>query len=132
MPRHQVLEELLPSCDLFVLPTRRDQSPWVLAEAAAAGLPIVASHIAAVHELVVDDVSGFLPEPDDDDAFCRSIARLVADAELRSAMGSAAHAHAAAHLDEERNFDGLADRLVSLSDRRAECDRQDLRRRSSR
>jgi glycosyltransferase involved in cell wall biosynthesis len=117
MPRSRVLEEFLPSCDLFVLPTRRDQSPWVLAEAAASGLPIVASRMGGVHEMVIHEVSGFVPDPDDDDAFCGYITRLVGDAALRDAMGEAAHAHAAAHLDEQQNFDTLADRVVGLAGR---------------
>ncbi len=115
MPRSRVLGEFLPSCDIFVLPTRRDQSPWVLAEAAAAGLPIVASRMGSIEELVVQNISGFVPAPDDDDTFCASIARLVGDAALRAAMGEAAHAHAASHLDERRNFDVFAERVVGLA-----------------
>jgi glycosyltransferase involved in cell wall biosynthesis len=125
MPRSRVLEEFLPACDLFALPTRRDQSPWVVAEAAAAGLAVVASRIGGIHELVVHNVSGYLPDRDDDDAFCKYVARLVDDATLRDAMGDAAHAHAAAHLDERRNFDILAERLVGLATGRDPGVRQD-------
>ncbi len=115
MPRSQVLEEFLPSCDLFALPTRRDQSPWVLAEAAAAGLPTVATRMGGIHELVLDNVSGYLANRDDDEAFCERIGALVNDAELRSTMGKAAHAHAATCLNERRNFDVFADRLIALA-----------------
>ncbi len=114
MPRDEVLDSFLPSCDLFVLPTWRDQSPWVLAEAAAAGLATVASSMGGIHELVMDGVTGLLVAPDDDDGFCSAIARLVDDAGLRERMGQAAHVHAAVHFDETVNFDRLADRLVQL------------------
>jgi glycosyltransferase involved in cell wall biosynthesis len=131
MPRRRVLEEFLPSCDLFALPTRRDQSPWVLAEAAAASLPIVASNIGGVRELVLDRVSGFVAPVHDDATFCRGIARLVDDHALRDAMGRAAHAHAAAHLDEQRNFDALADRLLGLASGGAPAASQPGRRRNT-
>jgi glycosyltransferase involved in cell wall biosynthesis len=115
MPRQEVLERFLPSCDLFALPTRRDQSPWVLAEAAAAGLATVASDMGGIHELVVDGVTGLLVAPDDDAGFCSAIARLVDDPGLRERMGHAAHAHAAGHFDETANFDRLADRVLQLA-----------------
>jgi len=57
------IPELMPAGDLFVLPTLTEALPTVLAEAMASGLPILASHVGGVPEMVQDGINGRLIPP---------------------------------------------------------------------
>lgn len=115
VPNDRLVGELLPSMDVLCLPTRSDMSPQVLAEAAAAGLPAVASAIGGIPDLVIDGQTGFTPDAADDVGFVQALGGLAEDRRLARQMGDAALKHAHAHFDAARNFNDLIDRLVSLA-----------------
>ncbi|MCX6043741.1 MAG: glycosyltransferase, partial [Chloroflexi bacterium] len=85
----------LLKADVFVLATvvaasgKREGLPNVLKEAMACGLPVVASKLSGIPELVEDGVSGFLLAPKDTEALATALQRLKADPELRQRMGQA-------------------------------------------
>ena len=54
-----------------------------------AGLPVVATEVGGVPELVEDGVTGFLVPPRDPDALAEALQKLIADPELRRRMGEA-------------------------------------------
>ncbi|MBD3802316.1 MAG: glycosyltransferase family 4 protein [Thioclava sp.] len=110
----QLMQELLPRMDLFCLPTRLDMSPFVLVEAAAAGLPVVSSALGGIPDLVEDGVTGRLVAPEDDAGFVAALSALLEDPVLRARMGETARARAAQRFDGRRNFDALIDRLIAL------------------
>lgn len=56
--------DLLAACDAVVVPSRSDGAPVVILEAMAAGLPIVATRVGGISELIVEGVDGLLCEPD--------------------------------------------------------------------
>ena len=114
VPRERLLGELLPSSDVFCLPTQNDMSPFAVAEAQAAGLPTVSSRIGGLSDLVTEQ-SGFLCARDDEAAFKAAISRLIADPDLRAQMGAAARAHAEQHLDAAKVFPALLNRLIGLA-----------------
>ena len=60
VPHQRLMAEILPDMDIFCLPTRLDMSPFVIAEASAAGLPVVASHLGGIPDMVRDGETGFL------------------------------------------------------------------------
>ncbi|HEX8694934.1 MAG TPA: glycosyltransferase family 4 protein [Longimicrobium sp.] len=76
--------------DLFAMPTRGEAFGIVFQEAAAAGLPVVATRINAVPEIVRDGVDGVLVDPGDVDALAAALGSLVTDPERRLAMGLSA------------------------------------------
>jgi glycosyltransferase involved in cell wall biosynthesis len=80
---------ILAACDVFALPTLADALPTVLAEAAAAGVPIVASAVGGVPEMCMDGRNGLLVPTGDAPALGDACVRLLADPELRSRMGAA-------------------------------------------
>lgn len=70
------------AADLLVLPSHSEGSPYVLLEAMAAGLPIVATAVGGVPEMVEDDVSALLVPPRDPRTMSAAIARVLKDPEI--------------------------------------------------
>jgi glycosyltransferase involved in cell wall biosynthesis len=117
LPREVVVEQVLPDADVFAFPTRHDQSSWVLAEAAGAGLPVISTAVGGISELVIDGVTGVLVDGDGaslDDA----LHTLLSDAVTRERMGTASLDRARTMLDETANFDRLAASVLALAERR--------------
>lgn len=79
------LRDLYATADVLALPTRADAAPWVVLEAMAAGLPVAASNVGAIAELV--DGAGELVEPGDADALTAALRRL-ADPERRNRLAA--------------------------------------------
>ena len=87
------LPERYAAADAFAFPTLEDPFGFVLLEAMAAGLPVIASPRAgATEDLVQDGKNGLVADPDDTVATADALVRLAADSELRARLGRAAHA----------------------------------------
>lgn len=82
----------LAASDVFALASRAEGSPVALIEAMSAGLPVLATTVAGVSELLTDSDAAVLVDPDDLDGATAALASLCTDAELRSRMGAAAEA----------------------------------------
>jgi glycosyltransferase involved in cell wall biosynthesis len=80
---------LYNAMDLLVLPSHREGFPVVPLEAAAMGLPVVATRIPGCIDAVVDGVTGFLIPPQDPPALCEALRRYLVDPELRRRHGRA-------------------------------------------
>jgi glycosyltransferase involved in cell wall biosynthesis len=100
----------LEEFDLFVLPSRTENLPVAVLEAMAHALPVVATRVGGVAELVVDGETGVIVEPDDPEELAAAIQELALSAERRQALGRAGARRAAEHFDLER----AVRRLVSL------------------
>ena len=83
------LEPLYARTDVVMLPSRRDPLPRVVMEAMVRGIPVVASRVDGIPDMVADGETGFLVEPEDAAGFAAATARLLADPELRARMGAA-------------------------------------------
>lgn len=98
---------LLAGADLFVLPSAAENCPLALLQAMASGLPVVASRVGGIPEIVRDGTDGLLVPPGDPAALAAALKTLVADAGLRERMGNAARERAVEHYSLERCADGL-------------------------
>lgn len=79
--------DYLAAFDVFILPSRREGIGSVLLDAMAQGLPIVATRVGGVPEIVHDGVNGILIDPERPDELRASILRLLAAPEQRRAFG---------------------------------------------
>ncbi|MGY6634430.1 MAG: glycosyltransferase family 4 protein [Alkalilacustris sp.] len=79
----------LAQSDLLVLPSFAEGVPVVLMEAMASGLPVVATRVGGVAELVEDGVSGCLVAPGDPEGLATAIDRLLSDPALARRFGAA-------------------------------------------
>ena len=84
--RHDV-EDLYAGFDLYVLPSYREGFPRSAMEAAASGLPVIATDIRGCRQVVDHDDNGLLVPLHDADALTLAIAELAGDEPRRSAMG---------------------------------------------
>jgi glycosyltransferase involved in cell wall biosynthesis len=79
----------LAAAQIFVLTSRFEAFPYSTLEAMRAGLPVVASGTGGIPEAVDDGRTGFLAAPGDAAGLADRLGKLIASAELRSAMGAA-------------------------------------------
>lgn len=86
-PNSDALKALFHQCDIFALPTLGDCLPMVLSEAGAAEMPLVATDVGAVKEIVRDGVTGRLIAPGDVEALADALRQLVLQPETRVQMG---------------------------------------------
>ena len=84
------IELWMKAADIFVLPSRREGLSNALLEAMACGLPVVATRVSGVTELVEEAGAGLVVIIDDMTEFSRAIVRLARDTDLRITMGTQA------------------------------------------
>jgi glycosyltransferase involved in cell wall biosynthesis len=90
--------EVMASADGYVMSSAWEGMPIALLEAAAAGLPIVATRVGGNHEVVRDGESGYLVPPRDHEALGQAMLRLMQQApEERRAMGERGREHVRVH-----------------------------------
>lgn len=79
---------LLAAADMLVLTSQYEAAPMAVLEAMAAGLPVLATRVGAIPELLADGESGVLFEPGDTAALAAALVRLAGDPRERDRLGS--------------------------------------------
>ena len=100
--------ELLSQSDMLVLPSFAEGLPVVYMEALASRIPVVASRVAGVPELVEDGIVGYAVPPGDVATLADRICRLLSDPEAARAMGEAGRKAVEAEFDITRESARLA------------------------
>jgi glycosyltransferase involved in cell wall biosynthesis len=99
------MPECYAAADVFVTASWREGFPRSAMEAAAMGLPTVATDIRGNRQVIADGETGLLVPVRDPAAIRAAVERLVADPHLRTAMGQSARGRAAAEFDQQRIID---------------------------
>jgi glycosyltransferase involved in cell wall biosynthesis len=102
--------ELMAAFDIFLLPSLNEGFGLVLLEAMSRRVPIVASAVGAIPEIVVDGETGILVEARKVDQLAAAMARLLKDRALRKYMGLLG----AARLEEHFNIETMVDGHIAL------------------
>jgi glycosyltransferase involved in cell wall biosynthesis len=110
LPGRTEIRDWLTRADVFVHTSRWEGFGIVLLEAMLAGLPVVATSVSAVPEVVVDGVTGALVPAGDAEAVSRELTRLLGDEELRRRMGRAGRDRARSEFSVAR----MADRTIDV------------------
>jgi glycosyltransferase involved in cell wall biosynthesis len=76
------------AADIFVLPSHTEGSPYVLLEAMAAGVPIAATAVGGVPEIVTNEETALLVPPANIESLCAAISRILHDAELSKRLAA--------------------------------------------
>lgn len=105
--------DYLSAADVLLLPSQQESFGLAALEAMACEVPVVASRVGGVPEVVTDGETGFLSEVGDTDKMAADAARLLMDKELRSAMGQRARESALARY----STDGVIPRYLEFYNR---------------
>jgi colanic acid/amylovoran biosynthesis glycosyltransferase len=107
-PQHE-LRERLARASVFVLPSvpepegGMDNLPTVIMEAMATGLPVVSTRIGGIPEMVIDNQTGFLVQPEDAVALAGAIEKVTNDRSLGQKFGQAGYERARKLFSIEKN-----------------------------
>ncbi len=115
-PNSAELKALYHECDIFCLPTYGDCLPMVLAEAGAAGMPIVSTDVAGIPSIVHDGKTGFLVPRGSVESIVESLRQLLDDTQLRQEMGQAATDLIVAEHDAEQNAQRIIQIMKQVAD----------------
>lgn len=107
-------QRYLASADLFCLPSYREGFGSVVIEAAACGVPAVATNIYGLSDAVEDGVTGLLVPVQNVDALCEGVRRLLNDPQLLKTMGENARSRAHQIFSQEHITDCLIDFYLAL------------------
>src|SRR6266545_4668620 len=116
--------ELLRAADVLVAPSvptrqgKREGIPIVLMEALATGVPVLASDISGIPELVEDGRTGLLAPPRDTVALARALRRLHNEPKLRRQLGLAGREKVVREFDAHANAGRLASQIAIRSTQR--------------
>ncbi|RFU20423.1 glycosyltransferase [Geodermatophilus marinus] len=94
---HERVPGVLAALDVLALPSAYEEMGSVLTEAMAAGLPVVASAVGGIPEVVRDGETGLLVPPGDVAALAAALDRLAGDPQLRARLAAGAREQAAAY-----------------------------------
>ena len=113
---HADVAEFVKSLDMFVLPCRKDKQgdmdgiPVVLMEAMLSGVPVISTKISGIPELILNEETGLLVMPDDEQALAKAISSLIDDSALKNRM----IINASAKVKEEFSLKSNAAKLKGL------------------
>jgi glycosyltransferase involved in cell wall biosynthesis len=101
---------LLASSDLHIHPSHQEALPNSIIEAMAASLPVIATRVGGVPELIEDGVNGLLVDPHAPSELGQAILALASDAERRRAMGE----HSAVKVRQQFTLERSVERYEQL------------------
>lgn len=112
------VDRLYSGMDLFVLASHREGFPRAAMEAAASGLPVIATDVRGCRQVVEHGVTGLLVAVRDPNALRDAVSHLGNDSERRRAMSLAARERAEAEFDEREVVNRVMETYRAVADRK--------------
>lgn len=102
------------AADLFVFPSHSEGLPNAVMEACACEMPVIASNVGGVAEIIDDGISGLLVKPTDKADLCRKIRPLLESPQARKVLGKKAREIILKRFDYNNNGQALVRKLESI------------------
>jgi len=112
-PNSPELIALYQSSDLFVLPTKAEAFGIAAVEASAVGLPVIATNIGGVSDIVIDNLTGLLMPSNNAENLRALLLRLIEAPEQCARLGDAARNHIETHFDARKNAARILEIIVA-------------------
>jgi len=103
--------------DVFLLPSAQESFGLAALEAMACGVPVVASRVGGLPEVITDGLTGYLRDPDDQEGMAAAVLDLLDDPSLRQRVAHLARASVVDRFDEDRvvpMYEALYERLLTV------------------
>lgn len=100
---HDALPEFLQGLDIFALPSTYEGFGVAAVEASAMALPVVATNVHGIPDVVMDGQTGLLVPPKDPEAMAAALGKLVEDVDMRHTLGEAGREFVASQYDWQQN-----------------------------
>lgn len=107
-------QELLRTASIFIHPSHHEGAPYAILEAMMNGLPVVASDVGCIAEMVGDGIGGFVIEKGNIEQFSNKVSLLLEDIELRKTMGRAAYERVRSRFELHQSISRLSNIFIDL------------------
>ncbi len=114
-PNQLELIEVFQQCDVFVLPTEAEAFGIAAIEASAVGLPVIATHVGGLIDVVVEGETGYLIKPGDTQTLTAHLRKLLENKPLRDRLGQAARARAETRFNARHTAQQISERLLQIA-----------------
>ena len=101
----------MKAADIFILPSRNEGTPNSLLEAMASGLPVIASQVGGIPELIQENIEGLLFKSDSKDDLKEKLNKLIKDNQLQEFLGKNAQKKIATHYG---SWENQSEKLLDL------------------
>jgi len=111
---HKDVPRTLAKMDIFAMPSIHDAFGVAALEAQAMGVPVVATRVEGIPEVVENEMTGILVEPRNVEQLSQAITKLIENPELRSEMGRRGREYVLAHYQWEQNASEIEEIYVDV------------------
>ena len=102
--------QYLKAFDIFVFPSLKEGLPYAILEAGLAELPIIASNVGGIPDIITDGEDGILVPPKDVQALSEAIKKVLADKELGQRLGK----NASEKIKQHFNFEKMLEKTMDI------------------
>ena len=115
--QRQDIPDILPALDLLTIPSLTEGLPQILLEAMASSVPVIASNVGGIPEVVQNGITGIIVSPENPATLARAMDRMLFDKAMAKQMGEAGRWAVEQHFSAEQMVNGM----VGIYKKSANC-----------